>query len=153
MMAAMSTIRFHHWLRIPLLLVLGLLATSTYRAQADSPHIGNRPYGPDQLMKIQSELDSSNGAPNLHSSVVFNQGYVVEVYSSDGNQPHSGIAAYDLSDPSHPRLVSHTDAAGLSEQHAIGFTEQDGHIYTAHLAVEGIAIWDWTDIMTPHEVS
>ena len=48
-------------------------------------------------MKIQSELDSSNGAPNLHSSVVFNQGYVVEVYSSDGGQPKSGIAAYDLS--------------------------------------------------------
>src|SRR4051812_34786913 len=98
-MATMTTIRVHHWLRIPLLFLLGLLATSMPRVQADSPHIGNRAYGPDQLMQIQSELDSSNGAPNLHSSVVFNQGYVVEVYSSDGDKPQSGIAAYDLSDP------------------------------------------------------
>lgn len=149
----MSTVRVRDWLRLLLLLLLGYLAVSLPNAQAQGPHIGNRSYGPDQLMQIQSQLDSSNGAPNLHSSVIFNGGYVVEVYSSEGDQPQSGIAVYDLSDPSHPRLVSHTDARGLSEQHTIGFTQLAGRTYTAHLAVDGIAIWDWTDMTQPREVS
>src|SRR3954452_20249000 len=112
-MANMSAVRIRHWLRLLLLLLIGYLAASIPNAQAQGPHIGNRSYSLDQLMQVQSELDSSNGAPNLHSSVVFNRGYVVEVYSSDGDHPQSGIAVYDLSDPTHPRLVSQTDAKGL----------------------------------------
>jgi YVTN family beta-propeller protein len=148
-----SSISVRHWLRIPLLILLGYLTATLPHAQAQSPHVANRAYGLDQVMRVQGAMNSSNGAPNQHSSIVVNQGYVVEVYSTEGNRPQAGIAVYDLSDPSNPRLVSHTDAEGLSEQHAIGFSQQAGHTYTAHLAVDGIAIWDWTDMSQPRQVS
>ena len=90
----MSIVRLRHWLRIPLLLLLGLLATTIPRAQeaqSQSGQIANRTYGLEQVMRVQAALNASNGAPNQHSSVVVNQGYVVEVYSTEGNNPQAGI--------------------------------------------------------------
>jgi YVTN family beta-propeller protein len=133
--------------------LLALLATAIPHAQAQSPHIGNRTYSLEQVMRVQSALDASNGAPNIHSGVVFNQGYVVQVYSREGSNPQAGIAVYDLSDPTRPRLFSHTEAPGLTEQHAIAFSRQEGRTYTAHLTVDGIAIWDWTAMDSPRQIS
>src|SRR5687767_11764913 len=134
MMASMSIVRLRHWLRIPVLLLLGLLTTTiphAQEAQSQSGQIANRIYGLEQVMRVQAALNSSNGAPNQHSSVVVNQGYVVEVYSTEGLKPQAGISVYDVSDPTHPRLVSHTDAEGLSEQHTIAFSQQAGRTYSA----------------------
>ncbi len=152
-MAFKSTTFVRHWLRIALLLLLGLLTTTIPHAQAQAPQIANQTYALEQLMRVQSAMNTSNGAPNKHSGVVVNQGYVVQVYSSEGKRPHSGIAVYDLSDTANPRLISQTVAEGLTEQHAIAFTQADGHTYTAHLAVDGIVIWDWTEMSQPRQVS
>lgn len=151
-MVCYSARQLRHWLRVPLLL-LGLMVASIPHAQAQDSHIGNRAYGLDQVMRVQAALNSSNGAPNQHSSVVVYQGYVVEVYSTEGPSPHAGIAVYDLSDPLKPHLVSQTDAEGFTEQHAIAFTQLEGRTYTAHLTTKGIAIWDWTDTTKPRPIS
>lgn len=153
MLPVSARYRLRHWLRLPLLFLLGIIATAIPQAQAQTPQIANRIYDLDQVMRVQGALNAGNGAPNQHSSVVVHQGYVVEVYSTPGENPHAGIAAYELSDPAHPRLVSQTEADGLSEQHAIAFTQQEGRTYTAHLTTDGIAIWDWTEMAQPRQVS
>lgn len=164
-MATMSFIQPPRGLRTPLLLLLGLLmwlipATARhayYKAQAQSApsgtHIGNRTYAPHQVMHVIATLNASNGAPNQHSGVVVHQGYVIQVYAHEGMRPHAGIAVYDLRDPTQPQLVSQTEAERFTEQHAIAFTQVGEGTYTAHLTVEGIAIWDWTDMTAPHAVS
>ena len=50
-----------------------------------------------------------------------------------------------------PQLMARTDenTNRLSEQHAMGFS--DG--YAALLAIDGVEIWDWTDILNPKQVS
>lgn len=150
---ASNAIRFPSWLRISLLLLVSFLVAAIPHAQAQGPHIGNRSYTYDEVMRVMASLDASNGAPNQHSGVVVHQGYLVQVYSNEGTNPHAGISVYDVSDPAQPRLVSHTEANGLTEQHAIGFAQQEGRTYTAHLTVNGIAIWDWSDMLSPREVS
>lgn len=156
-MSTMSELRVYamlfRWLRIPLLLLIGLLVTSIPHAHGQSIHIANRAYQLDQVMRVQSGLNSSNGAPQEHSSVVVHQGYVVEVYSSGLSNPLAGIAVYDLSDPATPQLVARTEADNFTEQHAIAFTRSEDRTYTAHLTTDGIEIWDWTDIMQPRRVS
>lgn len=147
-----------HWLRISLFLLAVLIVTSSLHVAAQSaniasPHIANRAYSPDQVMRVQGVMNHSNGAPQKHSSVVVHQGYVVQAYSSGNANPEAGIAVYDLSNPAAPQLVSQTKADRFSEQHAIAFTEFDGHTYTAHLAVDGIEIWDWTEMSSPRPVS
>lgn len=134
-------------------MLLGLLVCVSPAAQAQNAHIGNGTYTPSQTMRVLASLNAGNGAPNQHSSVVVSGGYVVQVYSSEGINPHAGISVYDLSDPARPRLVSHTEVDNFTEQHAIAFSQQDERTYSAHLTVEGIAIWDWTDMMQPKEVS
>lgn len=141
------------WLRVSLILIAGLIVTTTPHVRAQSVHIANRAYSAEQVMRVQGVMNNSNGAPQEHSSIVVNQGYVVEAYSSGNANPEAGIAVYDLSDPAAPQLVSQTKADRFSEQHAIAFTEFDGRTYTAHLAVDGIEIWDWTDMISPRQVS
>lgn len=143
------------WRRALIVLILGMFAASVPHVQAQSQQgttIGNHAYRLDQVLRVQAAMNASNGAPNQHSSVVVNQGYVVEVYANEGSNPHSGIAVYDLRDPTRPQLVSHTDAPGFTEQHAIAFTTHEERTYTAHLTVAGIAIWDWTDMAQPRPV-
>lgn len=146
------------WLRrgclAGLLLWLALGASGHHGAHAQSVQIANRPYGEDQVFKIIGRLNTENGAPREHSSVVNHQGYVVEVYSEENERPRAGIAVYDFSDPTNPTLVAHTDenTDKLAEQHAIGFTHWQGRDYAALLAVDGIEIWDWTEVQAMQQV-
>ena len=143
-------------MRLVALLIVALwLAPAPDRAQGQTNLIANRTYGEDQIFKVMGRLNAQNGAPQEHSSVVVHQGYVVEVYSQENDRPQAGIAVFDFSDPSTPRLISRTEegADKLSEQHAIGFAHQDGRDYAALLAIDGVEIWDWTDMAAPKQVS
>lgn len=123
----------------------------SHPADAQSNALPQIPFSPDQLFTIIGRLNGSNGAPQEHSSVVVHKGLVVEVYSQETDTPSAGIAVYDFSTPSAPRLVAHTEenTQRFSEQHAIGLATLNGRDYAALLAVGGVEIWDWTDLTHP----
>ncbi len=125
-----------------------------FDAVAQGPGLPTRAFDPGQVMQVIGAINASNGAPQSHTSVVMHQGYMVEIYSEETIRPRAGIAVFDISDPASPLLVARTeeDTGLLSEQHAIAFTSQGGRDYAAHLAVDGIQIWDWTDVRDPHPV-
>lgn len=152
----------HHavrlWLRRSLLLclLLGLASGTTGHkdAHAQSVRIANHSYSQEQVYKIIGRLNAATGAPQQHSSAVNHQGYIVQVYAEENDRPRAGIAVFDLSDPTNPTLVARTEenADKLSEQHMISFTHWQGRDYVALLAVDGIEIWDWTDIQAIQQV-
>jgi YVTN family beta-propeller protein len=144
------------YLRLFTLLIAAVwLARGGQHAEGQTIQIANRAFSQDQVFKVIGGLNAANGAPQEHSSVVVHQGYVVEVYSQENERPQAGIAVFDFGDPSAPRLVVRTedDTDQLSEQHAIGISHQDGRDYAALLAIDGIEIWDWTDMTAPKRVS
>lgn len=147
------------WLRrsliAALLLWLALAITGHYDAHAQAVRIANQSYSQGQVFKMIGQLNADNGAPREHSSAVNHQGYIVSVYSEEFNRPRAGIAVYDFSDPTNPNLVAHTEenTDRLTEQHMIGFTHWQGRDYVALLAVDGIEIWDWTDVQAMQQVA
>ena len=143
-------------LRLAALLTVAVwLATGSRPVASQGTLIANHNYGQDQVFQVIGRLNAQNGSPQENSSVVVHQGYVVEVYSQENDRPQAGISVYDLSDPSAPRLISRTeeDTESLSEQHAIGIAHQNGRDYASLLAIDGIEIWDWTDMAAPKQVS
>ncbi|HXF61511.1 MAG TPA: hypothetical protein VNK95_07835, partial [Caldilineaceae bacterium] len=159
-----QTAKLCHWaarLRLPLLLPLAVLLVALWtldgasRAEARPPSFANRTYPVEQVFHVLGALNAMNGAPQEHSSVVFHQGYVAQVYSEENDRPRGGIAFFDLTDPAAPRLVARTEenTNRLAEQHAIGFHNQDGRQYAALLAIDGVEIWDWTNVAQPQQVS
>ena len=143
-------------LRLVALLIAALwLVPGSRPVEGQSNLIANHAYSRDQVFKVMGRLNAENGSPQENSSVVVHQGYVVEVYSQENSRPQAGISVYNFNDPSSPRLVSQTveNTESIGEQHAIGFAHQNGRDYAALLALDGIEIWDWTDMTAPKQVS
>lgn len=130
------------------------LGSEPLPARAQSPALPAQSFSQDRLFNVIGRINAENGAPYEHSSVQFHLGHVVQVYSEETWSPRAGIAAYDLADPTAPRLVAATeqDTQRLSEQHAIAFTNAYGGHHVALLATDGIEIWDWTNINDMHQV-
>lgn len=152
-------LRSSHYVRLASLIILfALVAAALGRSQpvgAQSGSLPQIPFARQQLFTVIGNLNASNGAPQENSSVIVHKGLVIEVYSQETNSPTAGIAVFDFSNPSAPRLVAHTEenTQHFSEQHAIGLASIAGHDYAALLAVDGTEIWDWSDLTRPTRVA
>ena len=84
--------------------VLSILAASLLllpsQAHAQGPGLGNLTYGPNEMFKAISVINSPNG----HGKVAMVNGYLMVIYSSDGggNSGNGGIEFWDVSDPRNP---------------------------------------------------
>lgn len=125
------------------------------RATGDGPGLPNRSYPPQDVMRVIATIDASNSAPRAHGTASMHKGYLVIIYSDDG-ESNGGFSFYDFSVPNTPVLVSRKDDAethDIREAHGYGFSSSYGRDLVALQAALGIQIWDWTDVRNPERLS
>ena len=130
--------------------VLSILAASLLllpsQAHAQGPGLGNLTYGPNEMFKAISVINSPNG----HGKVAMVNGYLMVIYSSDGggNSGNGGIEFWDVSDPRNPVMVvrhDNFDTHGLREPHGFGFSNSYPGDYMVAQGVDGIQFWELSD--------
>ncbi len=127
------------------------------RATSDGPGLPNRSYPPQDVMRVIATIDASNSAPRAHGTASMHKGYLVIIYSDDG-EANGGFSFYDFSVPNTPVLVSRKDDAethDIREAHGYGYSysSSSGRDLVALQAALGIQIWDWTDVRNPERLS
>lgn len=116
------------------------------------PGLGNLTYGQDQLYKslYTFHAKSAEGSNDKGINVVsMYQGYLLFGYGEDSGNPGGGFAFYDVSDPGAPKLIHSKDVQDLRESHAHGFHMHGGRAYFAAQSINGVHIYDVTDIKNP----
>jgi hypothetical protein len=129
-------------------LLASLIAPASTLAAA-GPGLPRKAYTKAQLFKPISSIKSRNGG---HGNVTMYDGYLFVIYAEDSGLRGGGLSFYDMTDPANPKLVSETkdsNTVWMREAHGYGFT---GNLM-AMLAIEGIVIWDLSDIRAPKQVS
>ncbi|MGH7493435.1 MAG: Ig-like domain-containing protein [bacterium] len=132
-----------------------LLAVA-FAAQADGPGLPKRRYPANQVFQVIGTINAASGAPRAHGNVSMHKGYLVVIFSEDGEPAKGGFSFYDLSDPHHPGLVYRKEDAEtreLREAHGYGYSSSYGADLVALQAAYGIQIWDWTDVTRPVRLS
>lgn len=125
------------------------------RTPSDGPGLPNRSYAPQEVFTVIATIDKSNSAPRAHGTASMHKGWLVIIYSDDG-EANGGFSFYDFSVPNTPMLVSRKDDAethDIREAHGYGYSSSSGRDLVALQAALGIQIWDWTDIKNPVRLS
>lgn len=142
----------------------GLLLLATFPVSADhhlagekmngqrGPGLGNLSYSEDELWEPISFIDTKNG----HGTMVMHRGYLVVLHAPDSGKKGGGLSFWDLSDPRNPKMVLNrkdTQTEPMREPHAWGIWKKAEKYYAAVQTIEGVMIWDWTDMANPEIVS
>jgi hypothetical protein len=145
---------------IPFIIVCILFMASGFgtkkRSPRQGPGFGNIAYPAADLFQPISVFNASNGAPLGHSNDMMYKGYLVKILAKDSGKRGGGFGFYDMSDPRNPRAVFtkvDPQTEKIREGHGYGFFNINQRDYVALQTIEGIQIWDWTDIMNPVLVS
>lgn len=128
---------------------------SAKQTAADGPGLPNRSYPPQDVLTVIAKIDASNSAPRAHGTVAMHKGWLVIIYSDDG-EANGGFSFYDFSVSNTPVLVGRKDDAethDLREAHGYGFSSSYGRDLVALQAALGIQIWDWTEVKNPVRLS
>jgi len=131
------------------------LAFAQYEATADGPGLPNRSYPPQEVFTVIAKIDASNSAPRAHGTASMHKGWLVIIYSDDG-EANGGFSFYDFSVSNTPVLAGRKDDAethDIREAHGYGYSNSNGLDLVALQAALGIQIWDWTDIRNPVRLS
>jgi hypothetical protein len=122
------------------------------RAAQQGPGLGNLSYTSSESFKQISSFTSANGAPLGHGHAMMYKGYMVMTLAKDSGKKGGGFGFYDMSDPRNPQAVlTKVDASTekIREGHGYGFFNINGKDYVALQTIEGLQIWDWTDVLNP----
>ncbi len=125
-------------------------------ASPDGPGLPKRRYPTREVFQVIGTIDAAKGAPRAHGNASMHKGFLVIIFSEDGEPANGGFAFYDLSDPYNPKLVFRREDAAtheLREAHGYGFSSSAGADLVALQAAYGIQIWDWTDVTHPIRLS
>ncbi|HXH17791.1 MAG TPA: Ig-like domain-containing protein, partial [Chitinophagales bacterium] len=120
------------------------------------PGLGNLTYSGSELFKPVSALSALNGAPLGHGHAMMFKGYLALILANDSGKKGGGFGFYDMSDPRNPQAVLYKvdqSTEKIREGHGYGFFRVNGRDYCALQTIEGIQIWDWTDITNPYMAS
>jgi len=134
------------------LLILASAFNHHNRSRQMGPGLGNISYPASDLFQPISSLSSANGAPLGHSHAMMFKGYLAMILGNDSGKKGGGFGFYDMSDPRNPQAVfTKVDLATekIREGHGFGFFRVNQRDYVAMQTIEGIQIWDWTDVMNP----
>lgn len=137
---------------IPLLLLASGFHAKKRTSLEQGPGLGNFNYPSSEWLQTISIFNASNGAPLGHSHDMMYKGYLVKILARDSGKRGGGFGFYDMSDPRHPRpVLTKVDAQTekIREGHGYGFFRINGRDYVALQTIEGIQIWDWTDVLYP----
>lgn len=125
-------------------------------ALPDGPGLPRRSYPEQEVFQVIGAINAALGAPRAHGTVSMHNGYLVVIFSEDGEPANGGFAFYDLSDPYHPKLVFRKEDAEtreIREAHGYGYSSSHGGDLVALQAAHGIQIWDWTEVTQPVRLS
>lgn len=114
--------------------------------------IGNNSYHTNEHFQEIATLTAANGAPLGHGHAMMYKGYMVMTLAKDAGKRGGGFGFYDLSNPRNPQAVlTKVDASTekIREGHGYGFFNINGRDYVALQTIEGLQIWDWTDVLNP----
>ncbi|GIV34418.1 MAG: hypothetical protein KatS3mg031_1953 [Chitinophagales bacterium] len=122
------------------------------RSMQNGPGLGNLTYSASELFKPIAVLSAQNGAPLGHGHAMMFKGYLALILAHDSGERGGGFAFMDVSDPRNPQAVlTKVDAETekIREGHGYGFFRIGERDYVALQTIEGIQIWDWTDVQSP----
>ena len=105
--------------------LLLLILCSLLFASPDGPGLPSRRYPRAEVFKVIGTINSANGAPRAHGNASMHKGYLVVIFSEDGEPANGGFAFYDLSDPYNPKLVfrkEDTETHEIREAHGYGYS-------------------------------
>jgi cytochrome c peroxidase len=134
------------------LLIIATAFNHHNRSRQMGPGLGNISYTGNQWFKPISSLSSTNGAPLGHSHAMMFKGYLAMILGNDSGKKGGGFGFYDMSNPMNPQAVfTKVDAqtVKIREGHGFGFFRVNSRDYVALQTIEGVQIWDWTDVMNP----
>ncbi len=137
------------------------LSQPSYFGLTDGPGLGQTTFPADDLFQVISRINADNGAPRSHGAVSMHNGYLVVIFAIGGGRHDGGFAFFDISDPYDPQFVSSKDddeTHEIREAHGYGYSSSYGGDFeqrdlVALQARQGVQIWDWTDVITPTQVS
>ncbi|MEM1452107.1 MAG: Ig-like domain-containing protein [Planctomycetota bacterium] len=133
-------------LPVPLAVVVAFAAACSDDA-VDVRTVGSVRFGPSELGRPVAAIESPDG----HGTVAVVNGYLMVIDSSDagGAPDDGGIELWDLADPRAPVRVARYDderTHRLREPHGFGLARIGARSYAALQTLEGIQIWDCTDV-------
>ncbi len=126
------------------------------RSPAQGPGLGNLTYPSNELFQTIGSLSVLNGAPLGHGHAMMYKGYLALILANDSGEKGGGFGFYDMSDPRNPQSVfTKVDAETekIREGHGFGFFRVSGRDYCALQTIEGIQIWDFTEVTNPFMAS
>jgi DNA-binding beta-propeller fold protein YncE len=135
---------------------LPLLQCSLLFASPDGPGVPKRRYPPSQIFQVIATIDAASGAPRAHGNASMHKGYLVVIFSEDGEPANGGFAFYDLADPYNPKLAfrkEDVETHEIREAHGYGYSSSYGADLVVLQAAYGIQIWDWTEVTNPVRLS
>jgi sugar lactone lactonase YvrE len=140
---------------VPLLIIASGFGAKK-RSPQQGPGLGNIAYPASDLFQPISAFTAANGAPLGHSHAMMFKGYLAKILAKDSGKRGGGFGFYDISDPRNPQSVFtkvdvQTDK--IREGHGFGFFRVNERDYVALQTIEGIQIWDWTDVLNPYMTS
>src|SRR5262245_16192180 len=106
-------------------LLLQLIPCALLSGSPDGPGLPTRWYPRSQVLKVIGTINAANGAPRAHGNASMHKGFLVVIFSEDGEPANGGFAFYDLSDPYNPRLVFRKEDAEtheIREAHGYGYS-------------------------------
>lgn len=122
------------------------------RALQQGPGLGNLAYSSSELFKPVSVISALNGAPLGHGHAMMFKGYLAMILAHDSGKRGGGFCFMDVSNPRAPQAVfTKVDwqTEKIREGHGFGFFRISGRDYCALQTIDGIQIWDWTDVTAP----